>query len=181
MIKFEVSKQPPVEELLVEAHSKKQVRKIIFAVDGDQKQFDLLMKIFLGKDEELARRAAWALSYIAIKHPSLVKKWLRKILANLSRPNQHAAIYRNTFRFLETIEIPENHAAGALDAAYNFILNRSHPVAIRAFALSTAMNVVRRHPELGDELKVVVNAVISEESPAIRSRSRRVLAELAKL
>lgn len=170
-----------IPDLLNESHSKSQVNQIIFAVDGDQEQFNKLMKIFLGKDEELARRAAWAMGYIVIKHPSLINKWYPKIINKLSQENQHPAIYRNTFRFLEVIQIPEKHAAGILDTAYSFILNRSHPVAIRAFALSTAMNVVRNHPELGSELKAVVNQIIQEKSPAIRSRSKKVLSQLDRM
>lgn len=179
-MKFKINKET-IAELVTEGHSKNQVTKIIFAINGKQHQFDELMKIFLGSDEEMARRAAWAMSYIVIKHPTLVDKWFPKIIANLSKQDQHPAIYRNTFRFMEVIKIPRKHSVRILDAAYSFILNRTHPVAIRAFAMSTAMNVVRNHPQLAGELRTVVNEVIDETSPAIRSRGRKVLQKLSNL
>lgn len=167
-------------KLVAEQNSKSQVNKIIKAVADEEVQFDELAGIFLGEDPELARRAAWAIGYIAVKNPSLVSKWLPKMIRNLSKENQHPAIYRNTFRFLEVIEIPRKHAALVLDVAYKFILNGAQPVAIRAFAMSTAMNVVRNYPELAPELKAVVIQVMEEESPAIRSRGKRIMAEISK-
>jgi hypothetical protein len=163
-------KYPSISELVSSGHSKSLVNKIIRAVGNDQRRFDELIKIFLGKDGELARKSSWALGYIATDHPQLVRKWLSKILANLSRENQHPAMYRNTFRFLEEIDIPEKHAAEVLNAAYRYTLNAAHPVAIRAFAMTTAWNVVKKYPELAEELRIVTEQVMTEESPAIRSR-----------
>lgn len=170
-----------IRNLVAEQHSKNQVNKIISVVAGNQDYFDDLMRIFLGKDKELARRAAWSLSYIVIRDPSLVQKWFPKIIRNLLIENQHPAMYRNTFRFLEAIPIPRKYSAITIDAAFKFILNAANPVAIRAFAMSTAMNVVRSHPALAGELELVVRQMLNEESPGIRSRSKRVLAELEKI
>lgn len=173
--------QNNIAHLIAERHSKQQTVRVIRAAGSDQDKFDSLMKVFLGKDGELARRAAWAVGFIVMENPFLVHKWLSKILNHLSDKEHHPAIYRNTFRFLEVIEIPEKHVTGVLDAAYSFILNRSHPAAVRAFAIGTALNVVKKHPELANELKAVINEVKDEEIPAIRSRSRKVMRYLSKI
>lgn len=173
--------QNNIAHLVAERHSKHQTVRVVRDVGSDQDKFDSLMKVFLSSNGELARRAAWALGFIVIENPFLVHKWLSKILSNLSKQEHHPAIYRNTFRFLEVIEIPEKHAAAVLDSAYSFILNRSHPAAVRAFAIGAALNVVRKHPELANELKAVINEVKDEEIPAIRSRSRKVMRHLSKI
>jgi hypothetical protein len=170
-----------IEGLIAKEHSRKNVDRVIRAVGDDQKQFDALMKIFLGKDEELARRAAWPLSFIVIENPHLAKKWLNKLLDNLDKQEQHPAIYRNTFRFLQSLEIPEQHTVRVLDLAYKYILNISHPVAVRAFALSTAWNIVSHHAGLASELKLVAEQVLNENSKAMQSRSKRVLRDLQRI
>lgn len=167
-------------KLISESHSRSQVSKVMLAIDDDQQRFDELVEVFLGTDAELARRAAWSMSYIVIKHPDMIYKWLPKVIENMKRANLHPAIYRNTFRFLEVIAVPQKHAATVLDMAFKFIMNAGMPPAIRAFAMTTAMNVVRSYPDLQEELMVVVEQVMTEQSPAIRSRGGRILAELRK-
>jgi hypothetical protein len=170
-----------VGELIAKEHSRKNVTRIIRFVGDDQKRFDELMKIFLGKDEELARRAAWALSYIVIEHPSLVNKWFPKLIANLKKENLHPAIYRNTFRFMQVIEIPEKHTVEILNAAYKYVLNASNTAAVRAFALTTALNIASKYPELAGELRIVAQQVIKEDSKAMISRGKRTIRDLDRL
>lgn len=181
MKKPRTNRKKDIAGLIAERHSKQHTVRVVREVGSDQDKFDSLMKVFLSSNGELARRAAWALGFIVMENPFLVHKWLSKILSNLSNPEHHPAIYRNTFRFLEVIEIPEKHAAAVLDAAYSFILNRSHPAAIRAFAIGSALNVVRKHPELANELHAVINEIKDEEIPAIRSRSKKVMRYLGKI
>ena len=121
------------------------------------------------------------LSPSAQDRPQLVRKWFPKLIANLAKTGQHPAIYRNTFRFMQVIEIPEQHAAEVLDAAYRYILNAANAPAVRAFALTTAFNVVSVYPELAPELRIVAGQVINEESKAMISRGKRTLRELDKL
>lgn len=170
-----------VNHFITAEHSRKNVTRVIKLVGDDQKKFDELMIIFLGTDEELARRAAWPLSYVVLDHPYLVTKWLPKLLRNLDKPNQHPAIYRNTFRFLQDIEIPKKHMSSVLDLAYKYVLNAAHPAAVRAFALTTAWNVVKKYPALAPELRLVAEQVIQENSKAMISRGRRTLRELTQM
>lgn len=170
-----------ISHLVAKEHSRRNVDHIIRAVSDDPKQFHELMKVFLGKDGELARRAGWPLSFIVLNHPQLVKKWLPKLVANLDKTDQHPAIYRNTFRFLQEIDIPEKYIAQILDAAYRYVLNAAHPPAVRAFALTTAWNVVSRFPELASELRLVAEQVITEDSKAMKSRGKRTLRDLDRM
>lgn len=167
-----------IKDVIAKEHSRKNVDRVIRAVGDDQQQFDALMKVFLGNDAELARRAAWPLSYIVQSHPALVRKWFPKLLDNLDKADQHPAIYRNTFRFLQEINFPPRYASRILDTAYRYALNAALPGAIRAFALSTAWNVVSKYPELGPELRLVAEQVITEESKAMKSRGKQVLRRL---
>lgn len=175
-------KSPPsIQHLVAKEHSRKNVTRVIKSVGDDQRQFDELIKIFLGKDEGQARRAAWPLSYIAQDHPKLVRKWFPKLLDNLKRTGLHPAIYRNTFRFLQVIEIPEKYSASVLDIAYKYVLDASNAAAVRAFALTTAWNIVSVYPELASELRLVAEQVITEDSKAMKSRGKRTLRNLERL
>lgn len=166
--------------LVAAEHSRSQVTRIIHAVGSDQKSFDELMRIFLGSDLELARRAAWSLGYIVLNDPKLVAKWFPQIITYLQNTNQHPAMYRNIFKFLQEIDIPEKYAARVLDLAYGYALEASHAIAVRTFALTTAWNISKKFPELQDELLSVIHQLAHNESPALRARIRHILAAINK-
>lgn len=172
--------QASIEELVAGEHSKTQVAKIIQFIGDDQTHFDALVSIFLSNDPTLARRASWPLSYIVLEYPKLAKKWLGKVITNLKKNGQHPAMYRNTFRFLEEIEIPDKYAAQVLDLAYKFANESIHPPAVRAFAITTAWNIARKFPEMQNELLETIKFLQNHESPAIRSRCRNISLQLHK-
>jgi hypothetical protein len=175
-----MKKQLNLVELVAGSGSRKSVELIIRLVGSDAKRFDELMVVFLGDDEELARRAAWPISYIATEHPGLMKKWFARVVKILNRPDLHPAMYRNVFRFLQTYPVPKRFQAELFDHALAFMNNPKHPPAIRAFAMMTAMNVAGSHPELYSEIELIVKQLMTEPSPAIRSRGRRILSLLSK-
>src|ERR1043166_3202174 len=94
-------------DMILESHSKSQTNKIINWVGQDQRRFDELVTLFLNDEYRVTQRAAWPLSYIAIAHPDLIKKHLKKLVENLRKPNLHNAIKRNTTRLLQHIPIPK--------------------------------------------------------------------------
>lgn len=170
-----------IADLVAAEHSRSQVTRIIHAVGNDQKSFDELMHIFLGSDQELARRAAWSLGYIALAEPKLVVKWFPQIIAYLNKPGQHPAMYRNIFKFLQETDIPEKYSARILDLAFGYVLDASHAIAVRTFALSTAWNISKKFPDLQQELLSVIKQIAHEQVPALRARSKHILLAYSKI
>lgn len=169
-----------IRELIAKQHSSNQMRKVVRIASKDSAAFEELSGVFTGKDEELARRAAWAIGYVAEAKPDYAKKHLRAYLKMLETPNRHPAIYRNIFRFLQNFPLPENIKAQVFDVSIRYILNTAYPCAARAFAMSAAFNACKAYPELLGELKAVLLSLSSEESPAIKNRSGKVLARIAR-
>lgn len=161
--------------------SRKSVDRVIRFVGDAQERFDQLVAYFLGDDAELARRAAWPMSDIAAAHPQWLKKWFPKVIAMLDRKELHPAMYRNIFRILQDYDIPEKFQSKILDASFAFMIYPKYPSAIRAFAMTTAMNIATRHAGLQDELQLVVQKLVTENTPSIRARARNILKQLAQV
>ena len=88
-------------------HSKANTAVIEKWIGGHQQRFDALVHLFLNdKEYRVIQRAAWPLSNIVKKYPSLVIKHLDKILKYVKKPGLHEAVKRNTVRLLQDIEIP---------------------------------------------------------------------------
>lgn len=152
-------------------HSKKITMQIIKYVGYDKVRFDDLIRIFFGKDKKLQQRAAWPLSYLAEGNPRLIEPYLKKLVALLEQPGLHAAVARNILRIFQQYDLPENYHGELIDICFRFILKPSTPIAIKAFAISTATNIAKPYPELKRELLIVLNELQEQSlTPGLKVR-----------
>ena len=165
------------DEILRE-HSKKQTEKIIRWVGTDRKKFDRLVALFLKGEYRVTQRAGWPLSYIAIAHPHLITKHLRKLVLNLEQPGLHNAVIRNTLRLLQFVKIPGRLQGLAAETCFRFLNDKKQPVAIHVFSMSVLGNLCREHPELRNELKLSIEAQLPYGTAGFRARARMVLKQI---
>lgn len=168
-------------DLIAEEYSSRQMKTAVRNAARSRNAFDELARVFTGNDEELARRAAWAIGYAATQKPDYAQKHLRSFLKMLDSTERHPAIYRNIFRLLQNFPLPQNLKAQVFDLSIRYIVNASYPAAIRAFAMSAAFNAGKVYPELLSELKTVVQSLNQEESPAVKNRAGKILAKISRI
>lgn len=162
-------------------HSKTLTEKVVKYIAGSTSRFHELMEAFLGDERLISQRAAWAFGYIGASHPELLEKYYPQLLKKLSEPKLHNAIHRNILRAFESTEIPEKYQAELLDICIAFITSEHHPVAVRAFAITTACNISRNYPELKTELKLILEELNRHpQTPAIKSRIKQAFKILAR-
>lgn len=140
--------------------------------------FKELMDCFFSNEYRLAQRAAWSVSYAARKKPVFVKPYLEQIAAMVVRTDVHDALIRNSVRILQEIELPEALHGTIMNACFAFIEKPSTPAAIKAFALTTLHNLSKTYPEIGDEIVAIIEQQWDNETPAFKSRGKKILEQL---
>jgi len=156
-------------------HSRAITTRIVNYIGSDKVRFAVLMKIFTGDDLRLQQRSAWAMSDIVVKHPQLIKPFLKNIIPRL-RQSGHPAIARNILRILQFIDLPEKYESVVFDDCLRFIKSESTPVAIRAFAVTVAGHICNKYPELQRELRPVLRELMTlQQQPAMSHRIKLVL------
>lgn len=168
------------EEILRE-HSKKQALKILAWVGTDEHRFEELLGYFLQNTPIISQRAAYALSTILDAHPQLAMPHLQVLLQNLQTPHLHDAIKRTTIRWLQDVHIPDDLLGLATDICFTYLLSATEAIATKAFSMTVLLNVVRRYPDIKNELKVVIEAQLPHGSPGTVNRANKILKELDKL
>jgi len=167
------------EELLKEkVQTKTQALAIAEYACSSPKHFKELIKCFLANEYRLAQRAAWSVSWAARKKPELIKPYIKDIVAQLTRTDVHDAVIRNSVRVLEAIEIPEELHGDVMNACFAFIEKPFTPVAIKAFSLTTLFNLSKIYPEIKNELKLLIQSNWENETPAFKSRGKKILKAL---
>jgi hypothetical protein len=163
---------------LTEDFSTPQISRIVKWIGTDQKRFDQLFKLFIGKGDLLVQRAAWVLSHAALKQPELVQKHLSKIIKNLQKPGLHDTVKRNSVRILQRVSIPEKLHGLIMDICFAYIADPKEKPAIKAFSLTVLENLSKHYPEIKSELKLIIEERWEHETAAVRSRARKILKKL---
>jgi hypothetical protein len=135
------------EEILKE-HSKAQTQKIIDWVGDSQQRFDELVHLFLGDEYRVTQRAGWPLSYIAVEHPVMVKKYLPVFVKLLGNTKLHRAVKRNVVRLLQFVEIPWKLHGEVMNYCFDFIADVKEAAAVKAFSLTILENLCQQYPDI---------------------------------
>lgn len=166
-------------DTLLAEHSKAQCMKIVKWVGNDPQRLNELMKLFLSGETIVVQRAAWPLSYAIQAHPALIKPHFGKLIRNLRQPGLPDAVKRNTIRIFQEIDAPERFHGELMNTCFGFIESMTEKPAIKAFALTVLYNLSRQYPDIRPELKAIIEDRWEYESPAFKSRGRKILKALA--
>ena len=167
------------EEILKE-HSKAYTVYLANKIGPDQEAFDELIVLFLGDEYRVTQRAAWVVTHCVEAHPWLIEKHLKPIIENLQNP-VHDAVKRNTIRIIQSMDIPEELLGLTAELCFQFLNSGTEPVAIKAFSMTVLFNIVKKYPELKDELKMSIEDLLPYGSAGFKSRGRKILKSLEKI
>jgi hypothetical protein len=169
-----------IREALMENHSLILMKSIKKYVGDDKKRFAELMNLALADEKILASRASWAALHAGDKRQDLLNPWIEKILKQLSK-STHSSVKRNFLRLFQEIVIPEKYRGELVEVCYKFVFTLNEPIAVRVFAITVLSNQVQFHPELKNELEIVVkDLILPGAPPAMISRGKKILKTLSR-
>jgi hypothetical protein len=162
------------EEILSE-HSKTHAMKIAAYACTSPKHFKELMKCFMSDNYRLAQRAAWSVNWAARNKPGMVEPYIKDLVKVLDKKSVHDAVIRNSLRVLTEIEIPEAYHGEVMNACFRFVEDPKIPGAFKAYSMTVIANLSKFYPEIKQELKLIIEENWDNESPAFRSRGKKIL------
>lgn len=166
--------------LLNKEHSKEITMQVVKYVKDDDERLNELMNIFLHGEWRLVQRAAWPVGIIGEKTDKL-GAYIPAMIENLQKHKLHDAVKRNTVRSWQFMNIPEEHLGEVAEVCFNYLGSQKEPIAVKVFSMVVLEKIVKRVPELKDELKFLIEEQLPYGSAGFKNRGKKVLAELAKL
>ena len=162
------------DEILKE-HSKKQCNQIVQWVGNSQERFEKLFHLFLTDEYRVNQRAAWPVSYCVIAHPNFIKNNFGKLIKNLSKPDLHNSIKRNSIRLLQYVDIPEKYQGQIMDLCFGYVASPTEAVAVKAFSLTVLGNLAKQYPEIIPEIRTLIDQQLPHQTVAFKSRAQKLL------
>jgi len=165
---------------LLKEHSKAQATRIAEYVAKKPERFKNLMELFFSATYRVTQRAAWPVGICAEKHPHLIRPYLGQMIDNLSG-GVHDAVKRNTVRALQNIKIPDELLGEAANNCFALLESNKEPIAIKVFSMTVLANICEKEPDLGQELKLVIENQLPYGSAGFKSRAKKVLSKIKTL
>lgn len=167
-------------ETLLQSHSVAMRDRVIRYVGNDPEKFGALARLFFSDDPVLSVRAGWPMGYIVEKYPALLSPWIKQVVTILENPAADEAALRHSVRMLQHAPIPKRYHGRIMNACFNFVADIQAAAAVKAFSLTVLHHLSEAYPDIRAELKMIIRERWEEESPAFRSRGKKILKALDK-
>lgn len=156
--------------LLSHSTSKEVTNMVVKAVKEDKSKMTELIQLILENEEPISTRAAWAMSYAAMKWNDVFFDNLIDLLELAKKKDSNKAYARNIFRVTKTIITNQTKLHGyIIDAAFYFLNDLSNPVAVRAFALQTLVKYIKFYPDIISEINVAMELNNFNAKPGLKN------------
>ncbi len=165
-----------VREEILRQHSKENCNAIVEWVGNSQKRFDELFSLFINDEYRVVQCSAWPVRFCVEANALFIKKHVGTLLNNVKKPNIHDAVKRNTMRILQFVDIPKKYHGEVMNICFNLVQSMEEKPAVKAFSLSVLENLSILYPEIKMELRLIIETQMPYESPAFKSRAKKILA-----
>lgn len=165
-------------EILAE-HSRTQSLRIAAWIGHHPERFASLMQLFLGDDYRVVQRAAWVVSFVAERYPSLLTPHLPAMVASMEQEGLPVAVKRNVLRVLQYVPVPESLHGPVMNSCFAFLEDPLETVAVKAFSMTVLAQLAKAYPDIKNEIRLLIEAELENNpTPGIRSRARKALKEI---
>lgn len=168
-----------IKGILEKGHSRKDAMAIKNYIISNPAAISDLMELFFSESVQLSQRSSWALLFVGLEAPRIIKPYLAKMV-DLMPTAKHDAQIRNTIRIFEEIDIPEELEGPLFEHCFNYLMDLKQATAIRAFSLHVLEKIANRHPELKHELIGEITIQKDHGTVGFKGRAKKVLARLQK-
>lgn len=144
----------------------------------NQKEIKSLIKSLKSDDIEFTKKAAWCLGKLGEVCPKALEKHQGELLKILLDNTRHNAVYRNIFRVFCFQNPTAKNEGDFINLAISYFEDVTQASAVRAFALKGMAPILKKHPELIQEVKSIIEWSWDSFTPGLRSISKNTIKNL---
>jgi hypothetical protein len=152
---------------------------LIKLINEDPKNFDKLFKIALQDLNPQSWRAAWLINGLIINNDERIVKHSLKIIKSVKTKND--GHQRELLKILDKIKISEKNEGYLFDTALTIWEDVAKTPSVRITAFKTIIKIVKKYPELINEINSFTQKHYTENlSPGIKRSFIKLWSEIKK-
>ena len=150
-------------------------------VGRDPQRFDEMISLSFRDEYPLSMRAARIIAIVAELFPDLLIPYISQMIAKLKYVKTEG-VRRSFLKVLteQSYNYDEDQLGLLTDMAFTWLNDPKEAIAIRYYSIEILLNVSKKYPEIGNELRDILNELLEDQSSGLRSKSTKVLNYLKK-
>ena len=143
--------------------------------------FGVFVELSLMDEKFYAERASRVVSICSHSFPEMFRPYCAGIISELKNLRSEDAI-RNLLKTLAEVpvKLSKKDKSVLLNLCFDYLVSKAYPVAVHVFSMQILYNLSREIPEIGEELRCILEERIPDSSAGYRSRARRILSQMNK-
>lgn len=141
----------------------------------DEQKVVHLLGFILSENSAVSDRACWVLRKCFDLKPEYFASQISKMIIHLKKAECSDPLKRNFLHIIGHSEIPEKNLGTITNICFDWLIDFNQKVATRAFSLHVLGVVCEKEPGLIPELTLIMNEQWNYESPAFRSKAKKLL------
>ena len=165
-------------ELLLNPASKVNSLKVVTYIGDSFERYEELIQLIVANDSPLAEKAAWAMTHCHDKDVGFFDEFYSEMTQVLGDDSYSDSVKRNIVRILQFKKVPEEYEATVINNCFELLANKKSAVAVKVFSLGVLENMVKRYPELKNELIACIEELLPNASSGLKNRGQHILKRL---
>ena len=167
-----------LKDILMREMSRRNTDSIIELIRQKPLLFDEIMQIYLDRDENAGRRAAWVADIYSENNPDVLFPYQSAISGKMENSG-HDGLKRHSLRMLSRLPLPETDKLGPMiKICFDWLLSPEESVAVKVFCMEMLYRISQLEPDLKKELADSIEWRIAEEKPGFRNKGAKLLHKL---
>lgn len=152
-------------------------KELVLFVNKNTDNFTFAMKIALSEEQPYAWRAVWIINHATKNRDPRLTKYLNLIIKNLQEKQD--GHQRELLKLVEKIEIEEENEGYIFDLCMTIWGDVDKIPSVRIIALKLIIKIVKKYPELMNEIKFITQEHYLETlSPGIKKSMIKMMREI---
>ncbi|MBN2664150.1 MAG: hypothetical protein JXR68_10915 [Bacteroidales bacterium] len=151
--------------------------KLVLFVNKNNENFTFAMKIALADEQPYAWRATWVINHATKNNDPRLTEYIYLITKDLQKKQD--GHQRELLKLIEKIKIAEENEGLIFDICMTIWEDVDKIPSVRIIALKMLVKIVKKYPELMNELKFITQEHYTETlSPGIKNSMKKMMKNL---
>lgn len=151
-------------------------------VGNDPQLFTRLYDLSMQQKRQVSMRAARVMDFACERHPELIRPFLKKIIRDLPGLKDDSVKRIFMHILIRHSWVEEERLMGRMvDTLFRWLQDEAQPIAIKAYAMVILENITLLHPDLKNELALVIEEALPYwTSAGLQVQGKRTIRNLRK-
>lgn len=158
-----------ISERLSKTSSRIIIDQLVNETIENQTMIDSLFNLINAPNDQIAMRAAWTLSHIALKEKTLIIPYQERIVGKIYEYRSES-VNRSLLKTLSILPLHESMDGIFYDHCLERLTLKETSIANRAYLIEIILKYIRVYPELAQEVTSLLEILKNDDSPGVRGK-----------